>query len=298
MGPVAFQGELGAFSELAAREFFGQAIEVSPSPTFAEVFAKVTDGTAEAGIIPIENSLTGSIHENYDLLLEHDLHIIGEIKLRIVHHLIVNPGVKREDIRRVMSHPQALAQCRDYIRSLPGIEVRPVYDTAGAVQELKNSGARDTAAIASAQAAADYRLEILASGIESNHQNFTRFLAISPRPLTESDPSRGNPADMKVSIAFALHHAPGTLFKGIGVFALRDIDLLKIESRPLLGKPWEYLFYLDFSGDLEEPRIKKALDHLGELTTLLRVLGCYHRGRVADGSSLVKRSSPSAERTP
>lgn len=294
MGPVAFQGELGAFSEMAAREFFGQETEVSPSPTFVEVFGKVSDGAAQAGIIPIENSLAGSIHENYDLLLEHKLSIVGEIKLRIVHHLIVNPGVKLTDVRRVISHPQALAQCRDYIRKLPGVEVRPVYDTAGAVRELRDLGARDTAAIAAAQAAADYGLEVLASGIESNHQNYTRFLAISPGPLAES----GDPAEMKVSIVFSLLHQPGTLFKSIGVFALRDIDLLKIESRPLLGKPWEYLFYLDFAGSLRAPRIGKALDHLAELTTFLRVLGCYRIGRVADGLSLVKRQLPTTGQAP
>ena len=134
MGPVAFQGELGAYSELAGREFFGRDVSVSPSPTFQDVFDKVTCGAASAGIIPIENSLAGSVHENYDLLLEHGLHIIGEIKLRIVHHLIVNPGVRLGDVRLVMSHPQALAQCREFIHALPDVEAVPVYDTAGAAR--------------------------------------------------------------------------------------------------------------------------------------------------------------------
>lgn len=294
MGPVAFQGELGAFSEMAARQFFGSDIEVSPTPTFAEVFAKVTDGAAEAGIIPIENSLAGSIHENYDLLLEHKLSIIGEVKLRIVHNLIVNPGVAISDIRRVISHPQALAQCRNYLRKLTDVKVEPVYDTAGAARQVRQSGVRDTAAIASAQAAADYGLDVLATGIENNHENYTRFLVVSTQPLT----AFGDPAEMKVSVVFALHHEPGTLFKSIGVFALRDINLLKIESRPLLGTPWEYLFYLDFSGHLNESRIMKALDHLGELTSLLRVLGCYRFGQVADGASVVRRNAKNSERTP
>ena len=279
---VAFQGELGAYSELAAREYFGFEVEVLPSPAFPEVFERVSDGRADAGMIPIENSLAGSIHENYDLLLEHDLHIVGEIKLRIVHHLIVNAGVKIEEVRRVISHPQALAQCRDFVRGIEEAEAVPVYDTAGAVRELKGSGARDTAAIASAQAAADYELEVLASGIESNHENYTRFLAIEREPPAE-------PGD-KVSIVFALHHEPGMLFKALGVFALRDIDLQKIESRPLLGTPWEYMFYLDFAGNADEENIGKALDHMGELTSFLRVLGCYRTGPVADGSFVLERA--------
>ena len=305
MGPVAFQGELGAYSELAGREFFGPEISVSPSPTFQDVFDKVTNGTASAGIIPIENSLAGSVHENYDLLLEHRLHIIGEIKLRIVHHLIVNPGVELGDIRRVTSHPQALAQCRDFLRSLPGVEAIPVYDTAGAVRDLTRSRTRDTAAIASAQAAADYGLEILKSSIESNHENYTRFLVVtpeSPQPEGElggDEPARAAtlaedaaPQTTKVTVVFALHHEPGLLFKSLGVFALRGIDLLKIESRPLHGRPWEYLFYLDFAGSVTDQRCRKALDHLSELTTFLRVLGSYPDGRVVDGSSVLERPAP------
>jgi len=287
MGPVTFQGELGAYSELAAREFYGRDIEVAPSLSFYDVFDKVTRGEAAAGVIPIENSLAGSVHENYDLLLEHELHIIGEVKLRIVHHLLVNPGATLAGIRRIMSHPQALAQCRDFLRSMPGVEATPVYDTAGAVRDLRRSGATDTAAIGSAQAAADYGMETLASGIESNHQNFTRFLVITPEPLEKE----GEPGTMKVSVVFALHHRPGMLFRALGVFALRDIDLLKIESRPLLGTPWEYLFYLDFVGSLKESRCQKALDHMDELATFIRVLGCYPQGRVVDGSSVLRRPS-------
>ncbi len=281
---VAFQGELGAYSEQAAREFFGSDIEVSPSATFAEVFDKVTSRAVAAGMIPIENSLAGSIHENYDLLLENELHIIGELKLRIVHHLIANQGVGLAEIRHVISHPQALAQCRDFLRSLKDVTVEPVYDTAGAVRQVKNSGAQDVAAVASAQAAVDYGLAILKSGIESNHQNYTRFLAISREPRTETGD--------KVSVVLSLQHQPGMLFKALGVFALRDIDLMKIESRPRTGTPWQYLFYIDIAGSLEEQRIQKALDHMGEITTLLRVLGCYPNGATADGSSVIVRKSP------
>lgn len=281
---VAFQGELGAYSELASREFFGHDIEVSPSATFPEVFEKVTGKIVDAGMIPIENSLAGSIHENYDLLLEHDLHIIGELKLRITHHLIANQDVRLDEIRRVISHPQALAQCRDFLRSLKNVTVEPVYDTAGAVRQVKSSGARDVAAIASAQAAVDYGLTTLKSGIESYHQNYTRFLAISREPRAETGD--------KVSIVLSLQHQPGMLFKALGVFALRDIDLMKIESRPLASTPWQYLFYIDIAGSLEEQRIQKALDHMDEITTLLRVLGCYPNGQISDGSSVIMRKSP------
>jgi len=291
MGPVAFQGELGAYSELASREFFGYDIDVSPTQTFREVFEKVQSGNAEAGMIPIENSLAGSVHENYDLFLDHDLVIVGEIKLRIVHHLIVNSGVAIEDVRSVMSHPQALAQCKDFIDTLPSAHAVPVYDTAGAVRDLMSSGAKDAAAIGSAQAAANYAMPILESGIESNHQNFTRFLVVKPRSSAPDVPHRGphaasepDAAKAKVTVVFALHNEPGVLFKSLAVFALRDIDLLKIESRPLHGQPWEYLFYLDFSGDVADAKCRKALEHMGEITTLLRVLGSYEEGKVVDGS--------------
>jgi prephenate dehydratase len=287
MPVVAFQGELGAYSELAAREFFGPTIDVLPSATFLEVFSRVTSGKADAAMIPIENSLAGSIHENYDLLLEHDLTIIGEIKLRIVHNLIVQPGTKLSDIRRVISHPQALAQCQNFLRKLRGAETVAVYDTAGAAREIMESGARDTAAIASAQAAADYNLEMLAESIESNHQNYTRFLVIAKKPIADVPQAE----ETKTSVAFSLRHQPGALFKGVGVFALRDINLLKIESRPLIGEPWQYLFYLDFAGDVGNPNCAKALDHLHELTSFIRVFGKYPVGRVVDGPAIVDRNN-------
>jgi len=273
---VAFQGELGAYSELAARELFPEEIGVLPQHSFEDVFEAVESGGCPYGIIPIENSLAGSIHQNYDLLLKHQLTICGEIKLRIYHTLIVLPGVRLEDIRRVYSHPQALSQCEEFLQGLEGVEAAPVYDTAGAVRMIKEKETRDAGAIASAQAAADYDLEILARGIESNHQNFTRFLLIS------QDEAETRP-DAKTSIVFATQDIPGALFKSLAVFALRDINLLKIESRPLWGKPWEYLFYLDFEGDLREEHCGRAIEHLKEVSTFLRILGCYTKGREADG---------------
>ena len=273
---IAFQGELGAYSELAAREFFRTDLEVIPRPTFEDVFSSVGSGKCDRGIIPIENSLAGSIHQNYDLLLKQRLHIIGEIKLRIVHTLIVNPGVKLSDLLRIYSHPQALAQCDRFIRSLKRVEAVPVYDTAGAVKMIKEDGVRDGAAIASAQAAADYGLKILKTAIESDHQNFTRFLILSRKraPRTEN---------AKTSIVFATKNVPGALFKSLSVFSLRDINLLKIESRPIRGKPWEYFFYLDFEGNFKDRDCARALEHLKEISSSVRVLGSYEKGREADG---------------
>jgi prephenate dehydratase len=273
---VAFQGELGAYSELAAREFFRAEVRVAPKPTFEAVFAAVASGKCARGIIPIENSLAGSIHQNYDLLLRHRLHIVGEIKLRIVHTLIVNRGVRLAEVRRVYSHPQALAQCDRFLRSLRGVRTVPVYDTAGAVKMIREGGIRDGAAIASAQAAADYGLKILKTGIESDHRNFTRFLILSRARAPRT-------VHAKTSVVFATRNVAGALFKSLSVFALRDINLIKIESRPLRGRPWEYFFYLDFEGHAADPPCRKALEHLREITATLRILGSYEKGREADG---------------
>jgi len=265
---VAFQGEPGAYSEQAVFNYFGH-VETLPCESFDLVFNTVNALTCDAGLIPIENSLAGSIHQNYDLLLRNQLHIVGEYLLRVSHCLIVNPGVKREDIKKAISHPQALAQCAGYLRAL-GVKVEQVYDTAGGVKMLKESGVRDTAAIASRRAAELYKMQILEEGIEDNEENYTRFLAIGREPTVPE-------GEAKTSIVFTLKNQPGSLFKAMSVFALRDIDLTKIESRPLQGKPWEYLFYIDFIGAAHEETIRRALDQLGEYATTLRVLGTYPR---------------------
>ncbi len=265
---VAFQGEPGAYSEQAVFDYFGD-VETQPCESFDVVFDSVVSGTSDTGLIPIENSLAGSIHQNYDLLLRHDLHIVGEYLLRVQHCLIASPGVTKTDIKKVISHPQALGQCAAYLRRL-GVKTESVYDTAGSVKMLKESSARDTAAIASRRAAEIYGMQILEEGIEDNAENYTRFLAISQmveRPSGEA----------KTSIVFTLKNQPGALFKALSVFALRDIDLTKIESRPLQGQPWEYLFYIDFIGAAHEETVRKALDHLGEYALMLRVLGSYPR---------------------
>ncbi len=265
---VAFQGEAGAYSEQAVHEHFGEVVAV-PCNSFEDVFAAISARQCEYGLIPIENSLAGSIHQNYDLLMRYELHIVGEHLLRVRHCLIALPGTHMEDIRRVISHPQALAQCAGYLRS-HHLQPEAVYDTAGSVKMLKESGATDTAAIASRRAAEIYGMQVLEDGIEDHAENFTRFLAIAPNPVQPD-------AEAKTSILFALKNEPGALFKALSVFALRDIDLTKIESRPLAGKPWEYLFYIDFLGAAHDARVSKALDHLREYATMLRILGSYPR---------------------
>lgn len=267
---VSFQGEPGAYSEQAVFNYFGK-VETVPCESFDAMFDAVVSGKSDAALAPIENSLAGSIHQNYDLLLRHDLHIVGEYFLRVQHCLITNPGVKMEDIKKAISHPQALGQCAGYLRS-HGIKAEQVYDTAGSVKMLKESGARDVAAIASKRAAELYGMQILQEGIEDNPENYTRFLAVGRESIVPTN-------EAKTSIVFTLKNMPGALFKAMSVFALRDIDLTKIESRPLQGKPWEYLFYIDLIGSTSDDVTKRALDHLGEYAVTLRVLGSYPRFR-------------------
>ncbi len=272
--PIAFQGEPGAYSEAALLEHFGPSTTTLPCPSFDLVFAAVASGAARYGLIAIENSLAGSIHHNYDLLLQNKLWIVGEHYLRVQHCLIANPGVERSALRKVISHPQALAQCDGYLHA-QNLPPEVFYDTAGAVKHLKETGLTDTAAIASRRAAQVYGMQILSEGIEDNPANFTRFLIIAQDPLLPSEIE--GCTSCKTTIVFSLKNEPGTLFKALSVFALRDIDLSKIESRPLVGQPWEYLFYVDFTGASSSPSAARALAHLEEYADTLRVLGSYPR---------------------
>ena len=269
---VAFQGERGAYSEAAAIAFFGDGIEPVTCPTFDAVFDAVDCGECERGIVPVENSLAGSIHRNYDLLQRHTLSIVGEHIFRVRHCLIAHPGATLTGIRKIISHPQALAQCEGYVDRL-GLEREPWYDTAGAVKSLLEEARHDHAAIASRRAAEVYEMQILASGIEDVAANYTRFLALAREPQAPMG------ASAKTSIAFTLPQGgttPGSLFRAIGVFAMRDVNLTKIESRPTPAETFNYIFYLDFEGSQDEPRCARALDHLREMAPDVRVFGSYH----------------------
>ncbi len=276
---VGFQGVPGAYSEMAAVRYFhkrSEAMTVQPIDSFEEVFAAVMKQRIRYAVLPIENSLAGSIHENYDHLLHHDVWICGEYKLKIDHSLLACKGAKLSDIRTVYSHPQALSQCASYLRQ-QRVEVRPYFDTAGSARFVAQSGSHEIAAIAGAHAAKDYNLKVLASSIQDDVQNYTRFFVIERRPKRFKKESSGQ--HWKTSIVFSLKNVPGGLHKALSVFAIRDIDLSKIESRPLRGSPWKYLFYLDFDGHFQQDAIARALGHLEEITENCRVLGSYEQSR-------------------
>jgi prephenate dehydratase len=290
---VAIQGELGSFSHEAARRL-APGGRVIPCARSAEVFDRVEVGSANAAVIPIENTLAGTVAEHADLLVARDVFIEAEFRLRIVHNVIAAPGAKLDSLRRVLSHPVALDQCRDFFRAHPQIEAVPFYDTAGSVKHVVANQLTDAAGIAGRQAAREYSGKILASGIEDDKNNFTRFFLIRKIPAgrgknRSSQRGKGSSASIssrlpiprganKTSIAFKVANTPGALFKSLSVFALRDISLSKIESRPMRGRPWEYVFYVDFlRGDDEAAR--NALRHLGEVAEFVKVLGIYPAAR-------------------
>jgi prephenate dehydratase len=267
---VAIQGERGAFSHQAAIGVLGDGIEVVPEASFDDLFASVLQERADRALVPIENSLHGSIHENYDRLLHSPLHIVGETQLRIRQCLIGRPGSAIDGLRRVASHPVALAQCRRFFAEHRDIESVTAYDTAGAVRNLMKEGQDTEAAIASTLAAELYGAEVLLEGIEDDPQNFTRFLVLAPEP---------GPVERatKTSIVFVLENKPGTLHEALGAFATRGVDLCKLESRPLRGHPWEYSFYLDALGDPRGPA-GEALEELRGHSREFRILGQYPEG--------------------
>lgn len=272
---AAFQGELGAFSHEAAMRLLGRDVEVKPCQRFDEVFRALAGGQVDAAVIPIENTLHGSVHENYDHLLHFDHRIVAETSVRIVHNLIAAPGVTFKSVRRVYSHPVALNQCLDFFADNPQFEKVPFYDTAGSVKMVMAEGLKDAAAIASAVSAGIYGARILKRSIEDDRQNFTRFFLLRRQDDGDLPIEAPRKVVWKSSIVFTTRNQPGMLFRALSAFALRDISLAKIESRPLRGKPWEYLFYVDFFGNTGETRVRKALGHLEELADMMRVLGCY-----------------------
>lgn len=264
---VSFQGERGAYSESAVYAFFGSSVEVNPCRELKNVFEAVQRKDTPYGVVPVENSLEGSVNMTYDLFLVYDLKVCGEVIVKIDHCLIANPSTSLDAVEAIYSHPQALAQCRNYLEKL-GRELIPTYDTAGSVKMLKEKGLKNAAAIASEKAAELYGMKILAREIADNPWNFTRFFVLSEKdaPKTGKD---------KTSIIFSTLHAPGSLFRAIEEFANRNINLTKIESRPTKQKPWEYNFYLDFEGHRTEKNCEDALDALQKKVAFLKVLGSY-----------------------
>jgi prephenate dehydratase len=276
---IAFQGARGAFSEEAARKMLGPGIAFLPCQRFEDVFRSLAEGRAAAAVVPIENTLAGSVHENYDHLQRFDLPIVAETSVRIVHNLIALKKVRFAGIKRVFSHPVALNQCLDFFTRNPQIEPVPFYDTAGSVKMMVEEGLTDAASIASSVAAEVYGARILRKSIEDDRRNFTRFFLLRTPEYTRRHPLRANahPA-WKTSLVFSTRNVPGSLYRALSAFSLRDLNLTKIESRPLRGKPWEYLFYLDFLDRDDSPVAQNALNNLREVADYMRVLGCYPKG--------------------
>ena len=264
---VAFQGEKGAYSESAVYKFFGDSVAVVPCRDLTETFESVVKRETEFGVVPIENSIEGSVNQTYDLFLNYDLKVRGEVIVRIEHCLIGNPNTSLEAVESVYSHPQALAQCRNFLEK-SGWELIPTYDTAGSVKMLKEKELKKAAAVASERAAKLYKMKILARNIADNPENYTRFFVLSKEdaPITGKD---------KTSIIFAAPHKPGSLYNALGEFAKRGINLMRIESRPTKQKPWEYNFYLDFEGHRSEPRCAEVIEALREFAVFVKILGSY-----------------------
>lgn len=275
---VAFQGERGAFSEEAAIRLLGEEIELVPRPTFDALFSSVREGVADYALAPIENTLAGSVVMSIDLLPDSKLEIIGEVIQPIAHYLIACPEATFEQIRSVESHPVALAQCERFLRANPQMTRRATLDTAGSVREVIRAGDPSRAAIAGQRAAKIYGGSILREHIEDHHENYTRFLLLSPEV-------KPNPAANKLSLVVQLAHVPGALNQALGVFARRSINLLKIESRPIPGHPWQYRFYLDLQASLDDSETIAALEELKQCSHSVRVLGCYPAYRTPGDAS-------------
>ncbi|HEX4716529.1 MAG TPA: prephenate dehydratase [Ktedonobacteraceae bacterium] len=275
---VAFQGERGAFGDEAARMYFGQREaqglkrQVNPVPckSFADVFRAVASGEVDYGLVPVENSQAGSINDTYDLLRQHDLFVIGEISHPVNQCLLCLKGQKLADIKRVISHPQALAQSDVYLREL-GVEIVATYDTAGSARMVRDEQLMGVAAIAAAGAAEIYDLEILERDIQTIKGNYTRFIALGREPEPRAE------GQAKTMLVMSTAHQPGSLYKCLGFLAANGINLLKLESRPSRQRAWEYVFYLDFEGHRDDPPVRKALADLAEHTTFCKVLGSFAR---------------------
>jgi prephenate dehydratase len=265
---VAFQGERGAFSEEAAVKLLGEEIALVPRPTFEAAFSAINDGLADYILAPIENSLAGSVHRSFDLLVDSNLNILAEVVIPIAHNLIAASGARFEELAVVESHPVALAQCEQFFSANPRLRRVVTEDTAGSVRAVVHSGDRTRAAIAGRRAAEIYGGAILREHLEDNSENYTRFLLLSP----SSDAAEN--AD-KLSLVFQLDHRPGALYHALEPFARRTVNVMKIESRPVHGSPWQYRFYLDLQASRRDPEVAAALGELERLVVDLRILGSY-----------------------
>lgn len=270
MTRVAFQGERGAYGEEATIRYFGETVDVVPCKTFAEVFQQVASAQVDRALVPVENSQTGTINDNYDLLRQHDLYIIGEVNHPVNHCLMALPGQSLAAIRRVYSHPQALAQVEVYLRAL-GVEAVAEYDTAGSAKIIREQGLTGVGAVASARAAQIYDLAVLARDIQTIKENITRFAVLG----REQAPRQAGL--QKTCLVLTTAHLPGALYRCLGCLATRSINLLKLESRPSRGRPFEYVFYMDFEGHRDDVEVREALAEMGGLTSFLRVLGSFSR---------------------
>lgn len=264
---AVFAGELQAFAHKAATQFFGSEVTIEPVSSFRALFEEIQNGEADFGVIPLENSLTGSIHENYDLLLDYDVRIVGELTLRIIHALIGHPQTSLDGVKRVVSHPQAFNQCREFLDQ-QNWQLVAAPDTASAVRQVRESGDRSQVAIAAREAAELYGLAVLKEGIETNPRNYTRFVVIASHKVP-------NGPRKKSSLIYSTSNKPGALYETLKTFAENGINLVKLESRPIHGKPWEYMFYVDVEADVEAPEHQGLMASLFEKTEFLKILGSY-----------------------
>ena len=276
---VAFQGERGAFSEEAAVKLLGGEVRLVPLPTFEAAFGAIAKGTADYILAPIENSLAGPVHRSFDLLVESPLTIVGEVIIRVEHNLIGPPGGRLEEVAIVESHPVALAQCEEFFSARPFLKRIATGDTAGSVREIVQAGDRTRAAIASKRAAEIYGGQILREHLEDDPENYTRFLLLAP--ATEALPEKAD----KLSLVFRLAHLPGALYHALEPFARRNINLMKIESRPVRGLPWQYRFYLDLQATTRDPEVAGALAELEKLAVDVRILGSYISAKAANSAT-------------
>ncbi len=268
---VVYAGVPGSFSHKACRQFFGTEISHQNLPLFRDVFEAVHNGDATLGIVPVENSLTGSIHENYDLLLEYDLRVVGELTLRIDHNLVGHQGTRLDKIKRVYSHPQVFRQCKEFLAAYPQWDLVACKDTASAVRRVKESNNQKEAAIAGKEAAKIYGVKILREGLESSPRNFTRFVVLSAGEFLDGTKN-------KSSLIYSVSDQPGSLYETLKLFAEKRVNLVKLESRPIHGKPWEYLFYADIELDISDPQYRPLFEELQDKTEFLKILGSYAKG--------------------